>query len=82
MTKRSITRIDEASSFLVKRGLTRDRANYVSMLVKFRAEAAHLRKYTKDADILEMLDGICEIIGCDVEDVYAAQAEAEQCQKT
>lgn len=76
------TPIEPAAKFLLKRGLTRDRANYVSLLIRFRQEASMLVKYTKDADILDQLDGMVEIIGCDIEDVYEAQAEAERCEKS
>ena len=73
--------LEDAAKFLVKRGLTRDRANYVTTLIKFRSEMSHLLRYSRDKDVIEALDGMCEIIGCEVEDMYEAQAGADSCKK-
>ena len=63
----------DAWKFLMKRGLSRDRANYVQLLIRFRQEAALLRKGVRDKHVSDCLDGMCEIIGDEVSEIYEMQ---------
>lgn len=63
----------DAWKFLMKRGLSRDRANYVQLLIRFRQEAAFLRATVKDKHVSDCLDGMCEIIGDEVAEIYEMQ---------
>lgn len=42
-------------SFLMRRGLKRDRANYVSCLIRYKAELDQLLRMTTDATVKEEL---------------------------
>lgn len=67
----------DAYKFLMKRGLSRDRANYVTSLVRMRSELEGLMKITRDEVIKDCIMGMCEIIGDEVADVYELQRAEE-----
>lgn len=51
------------ADFLKKRGLPRDKANYVMSVIRMRAEVRHLMETAKDKDVVQellCLDGFFE----------------------
>lgn len=64
------------SGFLLRRGLRRDKANYVTSIVRIRQELTHLRKLIGDPDVLEEIIVLTEFMEDSVHYMY--QLEDEQ----
>lgn len=65
--------LEEAQKFLMQRGLTRDRANYVSLVIEYRQAMVALKRLTKDQHVRDCIDGMIEITGCEVSEIYEMQ---------
>ena len=76
MAKGSRT-IQEAGKFLMKRGLSRDKANYVELLVRWRQDMQAMVRVAKDEDVLSGLDGMIEILGDEIMTMYDLQQERD-----
>lgn len=65
------------SGFLLKRGLRRDKANYVTSIIKIRQELAMLKKMVGDPDVLEEIIVLTEFIEDSVQYMYMLESEQQ-----
>lgn len=63
------------NDFLRKRGLRRDQANYVTTLIRARADMMAIRKMTMDPDVINEIDELSEMIQDSIEWIYALEEE-------
>ena len=63
------------NDFLRKRGLRRDQANYVTTLIRARADMMAIRKMTMDPDVLNEIDAMSGMIQDSLEWIYALEEE-------
>lgn len=66
-----------SSTFLAKRGLPRDKANYVTALIRMRVEVRHLMRTARDQDVVAELLCLDEFIEDSVSTMYEAQKQKE-----
>lgn len=63
------------AEFLKKRGLPRDKANYVMAVVRMRQEVRHLMRTATDSDVVQELLCLDEFFDDTVTTMYAAAGE-------
>lgn len=64
----------QGSAFLMKRGLKRDRANYVTSLIRFKAELDQLQRMTSDGDVKEEIRTMSGFVTETVELMYTLES--------
>jgi hypothetical protein len=57
--------------FLAKRGLTRDKAMYVTMMIEVRGRLMDMKKLVRDIVVLDDIDGTIFEIGETIDYIYA-----------
>ncbi len=63
--------------FLLKRGLKRDKANYVIALIKFREALKHLIGSVNDKDVKECISSMAGNVSEEIEYMYELEKDKQ-----